>query len=142
MTALNRHAAHLCHEAGVAAATDITGFGLLGHLWEMAERSGVAAEIDAASLPWLPGAAEAFAAGVHTGGESRNRSWLADYVTVAPTADDGAESLAYDPQTSGGLLIGISPRKASRLEQAFVRDGVPLWPIGRATKRQPHITLR
>ncbi len=141
MTTLNRHAAHLCLEAGVRAATDVTGFGLLGHLWEMAERSGVSCVLDGASLPPLPGAFEAFAAGVHTSGEGRNRDWLTGRVTVAPGVEDGQESVAFDPQTSGGLLIGIADAKAAVLEGAFARDGVPLWPIGRVAAGEPHITV-
>jgi selenide,water dikinase len=140
MTALSRHASHLCHEAGVRAATDVTGFGLLGHLWEMCERSGVAASLELESLPLLPGFHESSAAGVHTGGEGRNRQWLRGRVT-ALHADPALESAAYDPQTSGGLLIGLSRRRASRLESAFARDGLPLWRIGRARRGSPEIAL-
>jgi selenide,water dikinase len=140
MTALNRHAAHLCHEAGVVAATDVTGFGLLGHLWEMCERSALQAEVDVAYLPPLPGIRESFEAGVHTGGESRNRSWLAPHVTDT-VGNEILASIAYDPQTSGGLLIGAQRNKARRLEAAFERDGVPLWRIGRVREGTPHIRL-
>ncbi len=141
MTTLNRHAAHLCLEAGVRAATDVTGFGFFGHLWEMAERSGVACTIEAASLPPLPGAFEAFAAGVHTSGEGRNRSWLEGRVTVGAGVADAAESLGFDPQTSGGLLIGVAAAKAPVLEAAFARDGLPLWPVGGASHGTPQITV-
>ena len=138
MKVLNRHASHLCHEAGVRAATDVTGFGLLGHLWEMCERSRVRAEVELASLPQLAGIREAFAAGVHTGGESRNRHWLVPHVTSA-IGDDVDASVAYDPQTSGGLLIGASPRRAEQLEAAFARDGIALWRVGRVSGGAPHI---
>lgn len=141
MTTLNRHAAHLCHEAGVRAATDVTGFGLLGHLWEMADQSGVAVEVAASALPPLPGIIEAFEADIHTAGESRNRAWLAAHVASAPGVDATHEALAYDPQTSGGLLIGASARRARKLEQAFARDGLPLWHVGRVATGDPHLFL-
>jgi selenide,water dikinase len=141
MTELNRHAAHLCHEAGIRAATDVTGFGLLGHLWEMADRSGVACAVQAGNLPALPGVLEAFASHVHTGGEGRNRAWLEGRVTVSAGVAEGREALAYDPQTSGGLLIGASPRRARKLEQAFARDGLALWQIGSVAAGAPRITV-
>jgi selenide,water dikinase len=141
MLRLNRHASHLAHEAGIRAATDITGFGLLGHLWEMAERSGVAVQVHAAALPLLPGALECSAAGVHTGGEDRNRAWLSGHVAADPAVDPDRLALAFDPQTSGGLLLAVPARRARRLEAAFARDGLPLWRIGRASAGPPHVTV-
>jgi selenide,water dikinase len=141
MSRLNRHAAHLAHEAGVRAATDITGFGLLGHLWEMAERSNVAVELRAAGVPLLTGALESSAAGAHTGGESRNREWVGSHAAIGPSLDPALEALLFDPQTSGGLVLAASPRRARVLEAAFARDDVPLWRIGRALAGQPGITV-
>jgi selenide,water dikinase len=131
MLTLNRHASHLAREAGVRAATDVTGFGLLGHLWEMAFRSGVSVELDAAAVPFLEGALECSAMGVHTGGEGRNRDWVALNVSFAEGVDPDVAALLFDPQTSGGLLLGVSARKAKALEAAFARDGVGLWRVGR-----------
>lgn len=89
------------------AVTDVTGYGLLGHAWEMAESGGVALRFEAAALPLYPGALAAAEAGTRTGGDVRNRDALAGHVTsTAPTA---VEALAYDPQTSGGLLAAIPP---------------------------------
>jgi len=136
MVRLNRHASHLAREARLSAATDITGFGLLGHLWEMADRSGVGLELAASAVPLLPGARECSAAGVHTGGEGRNREWLGERVTFAPSVDETVAALMFDPQTSGGLLLAASARKAKSLEAAFERDGLNLWPIGRAVAGQ------
>ena len=143
MLRLNRHAAHLAHEAGVSAATDVTGFGLLGHLWEMVSRSsGVGATIEAASIPLLPGARECSSMGVHTGGEQRNREWVADNLTVAPGIDPVIADLAFDPQTSGGLLLAVSADRASAIEAAFARDAHPLWRIGEVTaSTTPNINL-
>ena len=131
MLRLNRHASHLAREAGLSAATDVTGFGLLGHLWEMASRSGVSVEIDSTAVPFLPGAMESSGLGVHTGGEGRNRAWVADNVTFADGVDPDAAALLFDPQTSGGLLLAASRRKAQKLEAAFARDGARLWKVGR-----------
>ncbi len=134
MVTLNRHASHLAIAGGVRAGTDVTGFGLVGHLWEMCERSGVSATIALDSLPLLPGALEASAMGFHTGGEGRNRDHTAPHVTTANGLDADRLPLAWDPQTSGGLLLGIGKRKAPRLEAAFARDRLPLWRIGFITE--------
>jgi selenide,water dikinase len=131
MLRLNRHASHLAREAGLSAATDITGFGLLGHLWEMASRSGLSVEVEAGAVPLLPGALECSALGVHTGGEGRNRDWVGHKVRFAAGVDPDVAALLFDPQTSGGLLLAASPRRAKRLEAAFARDGAGLWKVGR-----------
>lgn len=142
MQRLNRHAAHLAAAADVRAATDITGFGLLGHLWEMAERSAVALELEAAAIPFLPGALECSRLDVHTGGEFRNRDWAGTNVTWAPGIDPDIAALLFDPQTSGGLLLAASPAKAKKLIAAFERDGEPLWRIGRVRQGAATIVVR
>ncbi len=141
MLRLNRHAAHLCSRVGIRAATDVTGFGLLGHLWEMVSKSGVQAEIDAALAPLLPGALESSAMGVHTGGEARNRDWAGEHVALASGVDPDRAALLWDPQTSGGLLIGCGARKAAALEAAFAADNEPLWRIGRVRAGEPRISV-
>ena len=141
MLRLNRHSSHLARQARLAAATDVTGFGLLGHLWEMSERSGVAAEVGIASVPLLPGAVAAIELGAHTGGEERNRDWLTRRVTIEGIVDQRTLALLYDPQTSGGLLLGCPRRRAPALEAAFARDGEPLWRIGRVVEGPPRITV-
>jgi selenide,water dikinase len=137
MLRLNRHASHLAQEAKLKAATDVTGFGLLGHLWEMTSRSEVSVEIEAASVPLLAGALECSRLGVHTGGEGRNRDWAGPHVTFATGLDPDVAALLFDPQTSGGLLMAASPRRARKLEAAFARDGAPLWRIGRVGRETP-----
>lgn len=141
MLRLNRHASHIARAHRLRAATDVTGFGLLGHLWEMASRSGVAARVEAAALPLLPGALACSAMGVHTGGEGRNRRWLEPHVNIGPELDPSLVALAFDPQTSGGLLLACPPRRAKSLEDHFARDGEPLWRIGRVSAGEPHLTL-
>lgn len=128
---LNRHASHLAREAGLSAGTDITGFGLLGHLWEMASRSGVGVEVEAGAVPLLPGAIECSRQGVHTGGEGRNRDWVGENVTFGGGVDPDVAALLFDPQTSGGLLLAAPARKAKKLEEVFARDRVRLWRVGR-----------
>lgn len=141
MLRLNRHTAHLCQRAKLRAATDVTGFGLLGHLWEMVSRSGVAATIDAAAVPLLPGALECSRMGVHTGGEGRNRDWAGPHVELAPGVDPAVASLLYDPQTSGGLLMGCPPRRAAAFEASFAADSAPLWRIGRVAAGEAGIRV-
>jgi selenide,water dikinase len=113
MRTLNRTAAEALAAAGEAphAVTDVTGFGLLGHAWEMAERSGVTLRIDGGRIPLYSGALAAAEAGVRTGGDARNRAHLDSHVDVGASA--ALEALAFDPQTSGGLLAAVAPEVAT-----------------------------
>ncbi|WP_110781863.1 selenide, water dikinase SelD [Mycolicibacterium parafortuitum] len=104
MTALNAQASAAALRAGVECATDVTGFGLLGHLYKMARASGVTAVIDAAAVPYLDGARDALAAGYVSGGTRRNLDWVAPHTDLSAVGEDDALLLA-DAQTSGGLLI-------------------------------------
>lgn len=109
MRRLNKEASEVLQAAGgaVHACTDVTGFGLLGHGWEMAERSGATFVLDAAAVPLYPGALELAEAGTRTGGDARNRQYLEGHVvSSAPAALD---ALLHDPQTSGGLLAAVDP---------------------------------
>jgi selenide,water dikinase len=102
----------------VHAVTDVTGFGLLGHGWEMAERSRAALIFEMRKVPLYDGALAAAAAGVRTGGDARNRAHLEGRVSVDPAVGDTLEALAYDPQTSGGLLAAVVPEAVDALEPA------------------------
>jgi selenide,water dikinase len=104
MTTLNRAAAEAALAAGVVCATDVTGFGLLGHLHKLARASGVTARVDAAAVPYLAGAREALAAGHVSGGTRRNLDWVRPHLTADGVAEDELFLLA-DAQTSGGLLV-------------------------------------
>jgi selenide, water dikinase len=104
MASLNWHASRAAVAAGVRCATDVTGFGLLGHLYKMARASGVSAVIDAAAVPYLDGARQSLAAGYISGGTRRNLAWVADHCDLGRVSGDEALLLA-DAQTSGGLLI-------------------------------------
>jgi selenide,water dikinase len=127
MRVLNRGAAEVLSglKTPPHAVTDVTGFGLLGHGWEMAERSNVRLVIDAAGLPLYDGALAAAERGVRTGGDARNRTYLEGHVSVGSGVSDAAEGLAYDPQTSGGLLASVSPDDAEQLvaEHGFMPVG-------------------
>ena len=103
MVTLNRAACEAALNAGLRAATDVTGFGLLGHLYKMARASGVTAVVDAAAVPYLDGAREALAAGYVSGGTRRNLDWVRPHLS-APVPEDELLLLA-DAQTSGGLLV-------------------------------------
>jgi selenide,water dikinase len=130
MRRLNADAAHLVRAVGPHAVTDVTGFGLLGHAWEMADRSKLQLVLDADALPLLPGARDVAAAGERTGGDSRNRDFAAAHVSVVGV-DEDLVALAYDPQTAGGLLVAVAARRAPALESAFAASGQPLARIGR-----------
>jgi selenide, water dikinase len=115
MCELNRDAAEAARGAGAHALTDVTGFGLLGHLHELARASGTAAELDAASVPGLPGARDLLRSGDGlSGGARRNREYAASFVDGVP------EPLLYDPMTSGGLLAAVAPDRADELGGAVV----------------------
>jgi selenide, water dikinase len=103
MVALNASAAAQALDAGVVAATDVTGFGLLGHLYKMCRASGVSAVIDAAAVPYLDGARAALRDGFVSGGTKRNLDWVRPH--LASAVDEDELLLLADAQTSGGLLV-------------------------------------
>jgi selenide, water dikinase len=129
MLELNMRAADLLRPFEPSAVTDVTGFGLLGHLHELASRSGVRVIVDAHALPILPGAAELAAAGVRTGGDRRNRDFVRE--NVHSDADPVVEALAFDPQTAGGLLVSIPAERAPVLEATFAGADLFCARIGR-----------
>jgi len=115
MRMLNRTAAEQlrAHQDHVHAVTDVTGYGLAGHGWEIAERSGVTLVINASALPPYPGALDIARSGHRTGGDPRNRQYVGDYLTA--TADEVHVALCMDPQTSGGLLAAVPQHIADLL---------------------------
>ena len=134
MTTLNAAAAGAMVEAGAAAATDVTGFGLLGHLRKMLEASGAAARVEATLVPSLPGALDLARQGVVSGGTRRNHSWL------GPTTEWGAltqpeQLVLADAQTSGGMLIAT--RHADALRTALEARGVGFSEIGEVVAGEP-----
>ncbi|MBL6629259.1 MAG: selenide, water dikinase SelD [Actinomycetota bacterium] len=131
MRTVNRVAAEALMAAGsdVHATTDVTGYGLAGHTWEVAERSGVIAVIDTSGIVAYPGVLAVAAAGARTGGDPRNREYLEGH--VESTAASGPEAVCYDPQTSGGLLAAVTEDLATDLAAAgWWRVGELVAPTG------------
>jgi selenide,water dikinase len=133
MTELNDRAAEALRGFEPSAVTDVTGFGLLGHAHELAERSGVRLELDGEALPELPGALTAAGLGVRTGGDARNRDFAAHAVELNGTPDD-LVALGYDPQTAGGLLVTLPADKVPVLRAHFAAEGLFLACIGRVVE--------
>ncbi len=128
MIELNSAAADALRPFVPNAVTDVTGFGLLGHVHELASRSNVRAGIESSTLPALPGALELADAGVRTGGDRRNREFAGPH--VESRADAAREALAYDPQTAGGLLVSLPAERGAVLEATFASEGLFVSRIG------------
>jgi selenide,water dikinase len=137
MKQLNRSASEALQALGgdVHAVTDVTGYGLAGHGWEMAERSGLRVVVDTSGITAYPGALEAAERGLRTGGDPRNRDYLAGHLDS--TAAAAAEALCFDPQTSGGLLAAVAPDAAAELAGT---NG--WWRVGMAESGEPALVLR
>lgn len=112
MRALNADASRAALELGARCATDVTGFGLLGHASHIARASGVSLALRAEDVPLLPGARDAWRAGARTGGAERNASWLADRVEWGASTDE-QRAMLIDPQTSGGLLVTLPAERVA-----------------------------
>lgn len=134
MLKLNRVAAELIQEVGVNACTDVTGFGLIGHTTEVAEKSGVRILIDAAAVPLLEGADRYAAEGRFPGGAWRNRDFYGRRADGSFSSDpeipEPLFNLLFTPETSGGLLIFVPAERAGALEDAFASATEPVWRIG------------
>ncbi len=130
MTALNSAAGEAVGRQGVHAATDITGYGLLGHARELAEASDVGLEIDHGKIAWLPGALDYAEQGTFPGGQKNNRAFADCAVTVDPDVPAQIEGLLYDPQTSGGMLISVAPQASAVLLNYLSQAHVPAAKIG------------
>jgi selenide, water dikinase len=131
MRTLNRAASEVFVANGVTAATDVTGFGLLGHGLEMARASGARFTFDAASLPALTGALDLARDGVETGGAAHNRRFVAGHLHVDPGIAPELVTLGHDPQTSGGLLAAIPEDDLGRVSRELRAAAVDHWHIGR-----------
>ena len=130
MRSLNRAAGEVLVTHAIRGATDVTGFGLLGHGLEMARASGARLVFDAAALPVLPGAIALATAGFETDGARHNRRFVAPALDASSVVDESLVMLALDPQTSGGLLAAIPPERFADVETALTAAGVPAWRIG------------
>ena len=124
MSTLNAKASQVMQRHTVHACTDITGFGLMGHSCEMAMGSGVTLRLHSSALPLLPGALRLALEGYITGGCKRNRAYLADKVRARPDVPQDLNEVAFDPQTSGGLLLAVPEREAQELGRDLLNEGV------------------
>jgi selenide,water dikinase len=130
MKSLNRHASHLARRLGARAVTDITGYGLLGHAWEMATLSGACLRVRASAVPLLPGALEYAARGIFPGGGQRNRRYYGPRVRLPEGLPEELALALFDPQTSGGLLMAVPAERAAEAPALFGESGLPVWTIG------------
>ncbi len=133
MATLNAAAAQAARGLAVHACTDITGFGLLGHLYEMASGGDVTIRIQAGRLPLLPHAQEMAAMGMVPGGAYRNLEYVKPYLAVSPQVSRELLDIAGDPQTSGGLCFALPEEDARRLVQRLARRNIPAWVVGDVT---------
>jgi selenide, water dikinase len=130
-----KYAAEAIVKFDIKGATDVTGFSLLGHAWEMACASNVSIEIDSSRVPLIPGALDLATQGMLTSGDKTNRDYVGADVRVASEVDPNLMKLFYDPQTAGGLLLAISEDKADDLLTELRRNYPRAEIIGRATER-------
>lgn len=141
MLLAGREAARLMTEADAHAATDVTGFALMGHAWETARASNVTFEIDSASVPLINGALELAAAGLLTSGDKSNRRYVGEDVRVSDRVSRELNSILFDPQTAGGLLISIAEERATellaRLRETYADASI----IGRVRERGTHLIV-
>jgi len=139
MTTLNRDAATAMTEAGASAATDVSGYGLIGHLLEMCQGSGTGAEISVSAVPVLAGAREELARGFRPEGTVRNATSFRG--RVQSSVSEAEYTLLCDAQTSGGLLIAIAPERAATLEAKLQESGLFYAKVGMLTADAGRITL-
>ena len=142
MLRLNRVAAEVALEAGARGATDVTGFGLLGHAAEMAEASEAGLAIRAEHLPLLPGALALAEQGQWSGGMRRNRCHVEatlgarGELAIDPSLPAALLGLLFEAETSGGLLFGVSAERAAAVHEGFARRGEPCWEIGEVSTQR------
>ena len=136
MTQSNRAAADILRRHGAHAATDVTGFGLIGHAMKMADGSGVTIVFEESDLPLMPSVLELAREGVIPGGGNRNREYYASSVRISDEIADEMATIAFDPQTSGGLLIAVPEKQSvallAELQASGHRDAAI---VGRVTAR-------
>ena len=130
MTLLNSAASELASKVGVRAATDVTGFGLIGHGIEMAEASNVSLEINFEQVPLFSGAREYAELGTFPGGTMDNQEFFRDRAEFAASITEPEQLLLFDAQTSGGLLLAVPRELIDAMEERARNDEIPFWRIG------------
>jgi selenide,water dikinase len=134
MERLNRDAAQLGLDFGVRGATDVTGFSLLGHAWELADASGVGLRFDWENIPFITGAARYAADFIFPGGASDNLLYFTNRVRLSRDLPEESLMLLFDPQTSGGLLMAVPAGKLGAMLSRAEKVGQPLWVVGEVVK--------
>jgi selenide,water dikinase len=133
-----KYAAEAMREFDVKGATDVTGFALLGHAWEMAKASNVSILIEPGKVPLLKGALELAAAGVITGADGTNREYVGEDIEIDESVSKEMRRLLYDPQTAGGMLISIAENRSQELLARLQENYPTATVIGRVTERASH----
>ena len=136
-----KYAAEAMRKFDVRGATDITGFALLGHTWEMARASKVTIEIDAGAVPLLTGALELASQGMLTSGDKTNREYVGADVEIREAVEENLVKLLFDPQTAGGMLIAINESKAEALLATLQRNYPQARAIGRVLPASPRLII-
>jgi len=131
MTLLNKTAGQLATEFGLRGGTDITGFSLLGHGWEMSNAAHVALEFEYSKIPFVTCARKYADKGAFAGGLFDNRSYFSSHVRFGESLDEPSQMLLFDPQTSGGLLLGVPQDKLDAFTKRAKELNQPLWVIGK-----------
>jgi selenide,water dikinase len=134
MKKLNRDAARLIQQVGVHACTDVTGFALLGHGYEMAEKSGVRLRFYVDKLPFLDGAKQYAEDWLFPGGSCRNQQCYEQWVDFTPGISEEMQILLFTPETSGGLLVAVPQERLEMLTALFADEGHPCWVVGEIVK--------
>ncbi len=134
MKRLNRDAASLAVKHGALSATDITGFGLLGHAWEMAEASTVGLQFYFDAIPLYPNTARLADDWCFPGGTLNNAEFYEQHIIFPEKMAKEAQMILFDAQTSGGLLFAIPPEKADKCEKTAKKKALPLWRVGVVTE--------
>jgi len=130
-----KYAAEAMRNFGVQGATDVTGFSLIGHTWEMACASKVTIEINSSAVPLLEGALELASQGMLTGADKTNRQYVGDDVQIAPSVDENLVKLLFDPQTAGGMLIAVSDDQSKALISELRKNYPKAQVIGHVRER-------
>jgi selenide,water dikinase len=131
-----RFAAEAMREFSVKGATDVTGFALIGHAWEMAKASQVTIELDSQAVPVLEGALELAAQGMLTSGDRTNREYVGTDVEVSDSISKETRNLLFDPQTAGGMLISVQSERSSELLTRLRENYPHARVIGRVLERE------
>ncbi len=141
MIALNKIASEAMVKFGAHAATDITGFGLSGHGYEMASGSGITIEIEFESLKLLPGTVDYIKAGALTGGANATRQYLEGKISIDSSLPDYASHIVHDPQTSGGLLIAIDASRANDLLKHMIENNLDAAIVGNVLEKSDRVVI-